>query len=279
MSLLYNSALNSLAIHVAQSRSAMGQHAAADIASEIRACLTKQPGVRIIFAAAPSQSEMLAALRVEKDIDWSSVTAFHMDEYLGLSTDAPQRFGLWLRRAIFDHLPFAGVHLLLPGDNPAQAAADYAAKLNAAPIDIVCCGIGSNGHLAFNDPPADFTDPLTVKAVDLDLRCRQQQVDDGCFSTLSDVPTRALTITVPGLLNGHALFCTVPGALKKEAVRHTLFDPITPMCPATALRLHPRCTLYLDPDSASAVNLSNLPGGDQVNAHALDHFQGKVRFL
>ena len=113
MSLLYNSALNSLAIHVAQSRSAMGQHAAADIASEIRACLTKQPGVRIIFAAAPSQSEMLAALRVEKDIDWSSVTAFHMDEYLGLSTDAPQRFGLWLRRAIFDHLPFAGVHLLL----------------------------------------------------------------------------------------------------------------------------------------------------------------------
>jgi glucosamine-6-phosphate deaminase len=272
-------ALDSVAIHVARSRSAMGQRAALDIANEIRACLEKQPGVRMIFAAAPSQSEMLAALGEEKDINWSRVTAFHMDEYLDLSQDAPQRFGLWLGRAIFDHLPFAAVHLLLPGDNPAQTAAEYAAKLNAASIDIVCCGIGSNGHLAFNDPPAHFSDPLAVKVVDLDAGCRQQQVDDGCFSTPSDVPTRALTITVPGLLNGHALFCTVPGAIKKEAVRHALFDPITPMCPATALRLHLRCTLYLDSDSASEIHLSNLPGADPVHARALDQFQGRVGFL
>ena len=242
---------NAITIHVAKSRIAMGKHAAADIACEIRACLEKQPGARMIFAAAPSQSEMLAALSEEKDIDWSRVTAFHMDEYLGLPTDAPQRFGLWLRHAIFDDLPFAAVHLLEPGDNPAQNAADYAAKLRAAPIDIVCCGIGCNGHLAFNDPPADFEDPLTVKIVDLDMQCRQQQVDDACFSTLNDVPTRALTITVPELLAGHALFCTVPGALKKEAVRRALLDPIHPMCPATVLRRHPRCTLYLDPESAS----------------------------
>jgi glucosamine-6-phosphate deaminase len=260
MSALDESSLNPPAIHVAQSRGAMGARAAADIAREIRTCLKKQPGVRMVFAAALSQSEMLAALREEKDIDWSRITAFHMDEYLGLSADAPQRFGLWLRRAIFDHLPFAGVYLLLPEDNPAQTAADYAAKLNSAPIDIVCCGIGSNGHLAFNDPPADFADPFTVKAVDLDEQCRQQQVDDGCFSTLSEVPTRALTITVPGLLNSRAIFCTVPGTLKKEAVRHALFDPIGPMCPATALRLHARCSIYLDPDSASEVNLSHLPG-------------------
>jgi glucosamine-6-phosphate deaminase len=273
MSTSYQSVLTSPAIHVAQSRRAMGLRAAADIASEIRACLRKQPGVRMIFAAAPSQSEMLAALCEEKDIDWSRVTAFHMDEYLGLPRDAPQRFGLWLRRAIFDRLPFRAVHLLEPGNHPGQTAADYAAKLSAAPIDIVCCGIGSNGHLAFNDPPADFSDPLTVKTVDLDLRCRQQQVDDGCFSTLSDVPTRALTVTVPGLLNGHALFCTVPGAIKKEAVRHALLDPISPLCPATALRLHPCCTLYLDPDSASEVNLSNLPGPDQANARALDQLR------
>jgi glucosamine-6-phosphate deaminase len=258
--------LNPLAIHVAQSRSAMGARAATDIAREICSCLKKQPGVRMVFAAAPSQSEMLAALREQKSIDWSRITAFHMDEYLGLSADAPQRFGLWLRRVIFDHLPFAAVHLLLPEDNPAHAAADYAAKLNSAPIDIVCCGIGSNGHLAFNDPPADFADPLTVKAVDLDEKCRQQQVDDGCFSTLSEVPTRALTITVPGLLNSHAIFCIVPGALKKEAVRHALFDPIGPMCPATALRLHPRCAIYLDPESASEVNLGHLPGDDQANS-------------
>lgn len=243
-------------IHVAESRSAMGDRAAADIAIEIRACLDKQPDVRMIFAAAPSQSEMLAALRKEKDIDWSRVIAFHMDEYLGLPENAPQRFGLWLRRAIFDHLPFAAVHLLEPGDNPAQAASDYAAKLRASPIDIVSCGVGSNGHLAFNDPPADFEDPLTVKIVDLDLQCRQQQVDDECFTELANVPRRALTITVPGLLASRVLFCTVPGTLKKEAVRRTLLGPVDPACPASALRLHPRCTLYLDPDSASEVPLA-----------------------
>lgn len=258
MSTLKTASRDALTIHVATSRLAMGKHAAADIAFEIRTCLGKQPGVRMIFAAAPSQSEMLAALSEEKDIDWSRVTAFHMDEYLGLPTDAPQRLGLWLRHAIFDHLPFAAVNLLEPGDNPAQTATDYAAKLQAAPIDIVCCGIGSNGHLAFNDPPADFEDALTVKIVDLDTQCRQQQVDDACFATLSDVPTRALTITVPGLLAGHALFCTVPGALKKKAVRRTLLDPIHPMCPASVLRRHPHCNLYLDPESASELPLRNV---------------------
>jgi len=253
MTTLVNDTLNTMKIHMEDSREAMGAHAAADIAQEIRSCLQKQTGVRMVFAAAPSQSDMLAALRKQQGIDWSRVTAFHMDEYLGLAADAPQRFGLWLRREIFDHLPFAAVHLLEPGENPEQRAADYAAKLNAAPIDIVCCGIGSNGHLAFNDPPAVFDDPLTVKVVDLDLACRQQQVDDKCFAMLAEVPTRALTITVPGLLGGHALFCSVPGAIKKEAVRRTLQDPISPMCPATALRRHPRCTLYLDPEAAAEI--------------------------
>jgi glucosamine-6-phosphate deaminase len=209
----------------------------------------------MIFAAAPSQGEMLSALREHKDIDWSRVTAFHMDEYLDLPADAPQRFSSWLRKMIFDRLPFAAVHLLEPGDNPAQTASEYAAELNAAPIDIVCCGIGSNGHLAFNDPPADFNDPLTVKIVSLDEKCRQQQVDDLCFATLNDVPIRALTITVPALLTGHSIFCTVPGAAKKEAVRRALLGPVTPMCPASALRLHPRCTLYLDADSAGEIQI------------------------
>lgn len=242
---------STLAVHIAESRSAMGARAAADIAREIRTCLERQPSVRMIFAAAPSQGEMLAALRAEKNIDWERVTAFHMDEYLDLPTDAPQLFGIWLRHAIFDHLPFAAVHLIEPGNDPAQTAIGYAAKLNAAPIDIVCCGIGANGHLAFNDPPADFADPLTVKIVHLDAQCRQQQVDDKCFPALDDVPTRALTITVPGLLAARAIFCTVPGAFKKDAVRRALIEPISPMCPASALRTHPRCNFYLDPDSAS----------------------------
>jgi glucosamine-6-phosphate deaminase len=235
----------------------MGQRAAADIAREIGTRLAAQPGVRMIFAAAPSQSEMLDALCLEPGIDWSRVTAFHMDEYLGLSADAPQRFGRWLRRVLFDRLPFAAVNLLDPGMDPAQAAHDYAEKLNAAPIDIVCCGIGANGHLAFNDPPADFNDSLTVKIVDLDRRCRLQQVEDGCFASLDQVPTRALTLTVPALLAARAIFCTVPGAMKNDAVRRTLTGPIGPECPATALRRHPACTLYLDPGSSAGVPLDD----------------------
>ena len=253
MSTLEQPSLNSLNVHVAESRSAMGAHAAADIAREILMCLERQPGVRMVFAAAPSQSEMLAALREQKGIGWARVTAFHMDEYIGLPAGAPQRFGLWLRRAIFDRLPFAAVHLIDPGDNPEQAAANDAASFDAAPIDIVCCGIGSNGHLAFNDPPADFEDPPTVKAVELDRQCRQQQVDDECFAALSDVPTHAFTITIPGLFAANAFFCTVPGASKREAVRRTLSDPINSMCPASALRRHPRCNLYLDLDSAGEI--------------------------
>jgi glucosamine-6-phosphate deaminase len=260
MFVLKDSSLDTIAVHVAESREAMGARAAADIAEDIRIRVRNQPGVRIIFAAAPSQSEMLAALREEKDVDWSRVTAFHMDEYLDLPADAPQRFGLWLRRAIFDRLNFAAVHLIEPGDDPGQAAADYAGKLRAAPIDIVCCGIGANGHLAFNDPPADFNDPLTIKIVELDPTCRQQQVDDGCFATLDDVPSRALTITLPALLDAGAIFCTVPGISKREAVRHAVSDPIGPGCPATTLRRHPRSTLYLDPDSAGDL-LSKIPLG------------------
>jgi len=257
---LNDAAQYSPAVHIDESREAMGAHAAAEIAQEIRARLARQAGVRMMFAAAPSQSDMLAALiretgMGEKSIDWRRVTAFHMDEYIGLPEDAPQRFGLWLRNAIFDRLPFAAVHLIEPGDDPAAACAEYAAKLVAAPIDIVCCGIGTNGHLAFNDPPADFDDSARVKIVELDAECRRQQVDDGCFTKLSEVPRRAITVTIPGLLACGAIFCVVPGAQKKNAVRRALTELVNPMCPASALRLHPHCSIYLDRDSASDVRL------------------------
>jgi glucosamine-6-phosphate deaminase len=239
---------------IAASRAEMGSRAAEDIASELRRRLETQQSVRMIFAAAPSQSETLAALIGAPGIDWTRITAFHMDEYLGLAPDAPQRFGLWLRRAIFDRLPFSAVELLDPGADPEHSAAAYAAKLAAAPIDIVCCGIGANGHLAFNDPPADLNDPADVKVVELDLACRQQQVDDRCFEHIEDVPTHALTLTVPRLLAADRIFCCVPGALKKTAVRRTLHDPISGQVPATALRTHPHWSLYLDRDSASELN-------------------------
>jgi glucosamine-6-phosphate deaminase len=205
----------------------------------------------MIFAAAPSQSEMLTALTLVPDVDWSRITAFHMDEYLGLAPEAPQRFGLWLRRTIFDRLPFAAVHLLEPGPDPEAAAAEYADRLAASPIDIVCCGIGSNGHLAFNDPPADLNDPFDVKIVTLDTACRQQQVDDGCFDCLDDVPTHAITLTIPRLLAADRVFCCVPGPFKKTAVRRALRDPISGLVPASALRTHSNWSLYLDEDSAA----------------------------
>jgi glucosamine-6-phosphate deaminase len=236
---------------VAKSRAAMGQKAGEDIADELRRRLQSQQGVRIIFAAAPSQSEMLTALTLMPDVDWSRITAFHMDEYLGLASEAPQRFGLWLRRALFDRLPFAAVHLLEPGIDPEATAAEYADRLAASPIDIVCCGIGSNGHLAFNDPPADLNDPSDVKVVTLDTACRQQQVDDRCFERFDDVPTHAITLTIPRLLAADRVFCCVPGAFKKTAVRRTLQDPISGLVPATALRTHSNWSLYLDEDSAA----------------------------
>jgi glucosamine-6-phosphate deaminase len=244
-----------LRVHVEESRIALGRRAAEDIARELRERLRAQQQaegrVRMIFAAAPSQGEMLKALVQEKDIDWSRVTAFHMDEYLDLAPDAPQRFSNWLRHKLFDRLPFAAVHLLEPKSDPDRTASEYGRRLAEAPIDIVCLGIGINGHLAFNDPPARFDDPRPVKVVVLDHVCRQQQVADGCFAKLADVPERALTLTVPRLLSADRLFCCVPGQQKKEAVRRTLEGPVGPECPATALRLHPECDLYLDRESAA----------------------------
>lgn len=248
---LESSSHNGPVVYIAETRVAMGNRAARDIGNEIRARLRKQPSVRMVFAAAPSQSEMLSALCKESDIEWSRVTAFHMDEYLGLPLTSPQHFGLWLQQTVFDRLPFAAAHLMDPGIDPIQAAAEYAARLKKEPIDIVCCGIGVNGHLAFNDPPADFCDPLTVKIVELDAQCRQQQVDDQCFVTLSEVPTHALTMTVPAMLGAHSIFCTVPGTQKRDAVRRALEGAIDPMCPASALRRHRCCTIYLDRDSAA----------------------------
>jgi glucosamine-6-phosphate deaminase len=232
-------------------RAAMGAAAAADVADELRARLAGQDAVRMVFAAAPSQSDMLDHLVAAPGIDWSRVTAFHMDEYLGLPADAPARFANWLDRAVFTRLPFAEVHRIDPGDDPDATVAAYAKLLADAPIDVVCLGIGQNGHLAFNDPPvADLDDPADVKVVELDRTCRQQQVDDGAFATLDDVPTHAITLTVPRLLDARKLFCVVPGAAKRHAVERALHAPISAADPATALRTHPDVTLYLDGASA-----------------------------
>jgi glucosamine-6-phosphate deaminase len=227
----------------------MAVASAAAVAGAIRQALARQPTVRMIFAAAPSQAEMLAALARAGDIDWRRVVAFHMDEYVGLSRAAPERFATWLDRHLFDKVPFAAVNRIVPEPDPAGAVRDYAAALAAAPIDIVCLGIGVNGHIAFNDPPvADFEDPSDVKIVTLDDVCRQQQVDDKCFARFEDVPETAVTLTVPRLLRADRLFCVAPGASKRDAIREALYGPVTTACPASILR-QTDCILYLDAES------------------------------
>lgn len=204
----------------------------------------------MVFAAAPSQNEFLEALVEDKDIDWSRITAFHMDEYIGLEEDAPQRFSQFLKERLFDLVKPGELHLIQSSNGAEEECRRYAELLNKAPIDIICLGIGENGHIAFNDPPvADFNDPHTMKPVELDDACRQQQVNDGCFPSFDDVPTHALTLTIPTMMSASHLFCIVPGTTKREAVMHTLNGPITTDCPASVLRNHPDCTLYVDTDS------------------------------
>lgn len=241
-------------IRVHADRDSAGAAAAADAAATLRACLATQDQARIILAAAPSQREMLDHLARSPGIDWPRVAAFHMDEYLDLPDDAPQRFGSWLTEAFFGRVPVGERHLIETHGDPERRAADYAARLAAAPIDLVCLGIGVNGHLAFNDPPvADFDDPASVKVVELDETCRRQQVDDACFPQLTDVPRRALTLTIPRLLAADRLVCVVPGLPKRAAVGHAFRGPLSTAWPASVLRTHPACTVHLDREAAGGL--------------------------
>lgn len=232
-------------------RMEMGMAAATAVAVKIRQLLTTQQEVNIIFAAAPSQNEFLESLINEEKIDWSHVNAFHMDEYIGLPADAPQSFGNFLKYRLFHRLPFRSINYIR-GESPDDACATYTALLQQHPADIVCMGIGENGHLAFNDPPvADFMDPQKVKIVELDQVCRQQQVNDGCFETLSQVPTHAITLTIPALLEAADIFCIVPGQQKAQAVYNTIHQDIQEQYPSSILRSHAGTILFLDAQSSS----------------------------
>ena len=213
--------------------------------------LNDQDAARVVFAAAPSQNETLAYLKDSSIIDWSRVSAFHMDEYVGLPKDSAQSFGHYLRTNLFEKVGFADVNFLDGNADPAAECERYSDLLNAAPIDLVLMGIGENGHIAFNDPPvADFKDSQTVKLVELEQACRVQQVNDGCFAKFEDVPTHALTLTIPTLMSARALVCSVPGSTKSEAVGNMFMGPVDVKCPASVLRLHRRCFCFFDAESA-----------------------------
>jgi glucosamine-6-phosphate deaminase len=234
-----------LEVRVLESRAALGEAAAEAVCAAIGEVLRRKAIVNIMFAAAPSQNEFLAAF-IRMPVEWSRVHAFHMDEYLGLDAAAPQRFGNFLREWLFSRVPFREVSYM-------QSCEQYAGRLAAQPTDIVVLGIGENTHLAFNDPHAAlFDDPEVVKVVELDAACREQQVHDGCFTDLAEVPQRAMTVTIPGMMRAEYVFGVVPGMNKKEAIAHTLKEEISECYPSTVLRRHPRAILFLDGDSAAS---------------------------
>jgi glucosamine-6-phosphate deaminase len=236
---------SNLKVNIYETRAQMGKSAAEAVSGKIRELLTNKEEVNVVFAAAPSQNEFLASL-VQQDLDWGSINAFHMDEYIGLDENAPQAFGNFLEERLFSKRPFNRVNYLKD--------LSYAQLLEQYPVDIVCMGIGENGHIAFNDPPvADFNDPETVKVVELDAACRQQQVNDGCFASIAEVPTHALTLTVPALLAAPNIFCIVPGPAKAQAVFNTLNMPVETAYPSTILRNHENAVLFLDRDSSALV--------------------------
>ena len=248
-----------LRVRIYDTRREMGEAAGADCAAMLRKLLEEKETVNMIFAAAPSQSEILAALCSAEGIDWSRVNAFHMDEYIGLSADATQGFGNFLRRAIFDKLPFRAVYYIQQnGMSDGELCERYTRLLKEHPVDIVCLGIGENGHIAFNDPGvADFSDPAMIKRVMLDEVCRHQQVNDGCFAALEQVPRYALTLTVPALAAAGHLYCTVPSATKADAVYKTVHDAVGEELPATVMRRHPDAALYCDRDSGAGLLKEN----------------------
>lgn len=240
-------------VEIYSSNSAQGSAAAAKAAMLLRSAIQNQGRARMIVATGNSQLPVIKALVARADLDWSKTEVFHMDEYVGLSDTHPASFRLWIKTQVADRVQTRIVHYLA-GDAPdsAEECRRYKGLLLESPVDVCLLGIGENGHIAFNDPHvADFNDPETVKLVELDARCRQQQVGEGHFASLDEVPRQALTLTCPALMQSRHLICCVPEIRKAEAVRNALEGPVTVACPGSVLRTHQEATIFLDIDSAS----------------------------
>lgn len=248
-----------LEVRIFPNREEMGRDAARDVSVAIRKLLEDREELNMIFAAAPSQSDFMKELIADKTVQWGKINAFHMDEYIGLEKDAPQGFGNFLKRHLFDQIPFKSVHFINgQTQDPKAECKRYTDLLNQYPVDLVCLGIGENGHIAFNDPLiADFNDPYLVKIVELDTASRQQQVNEKLFSDIDKVPTHAITVTIPAMMRAQQMYCMVPAKNKAEAVYRTLNEGISEECPATILRTKKGAVLYLDRDSASLLNKEN----------------------
>lgn len=251
--LVENFRADKLNVYVYDTRAKMGAAASAAVAAELRRLIEAQARAIGIFASAPSQNEFLAALVAATGIDWSRVVGFHLDEYLGMEASAPQSFRRFLVERLVGKVALKEFHGLRgEAQDGAAECARYAQALAANPPDFAVLGIGENGHLAFIDPPfCDFNDPEPVKVVELDEVCRTQQVHDGAFTTLDEVPRHALSLTIPTIMACPKLFAIVPGPAKREAVKSAIEGPVATLCPASILRRHADAHLFIDTDSAA----------------------------
>ena len=232
----------------------LGKAAADFVEEKLVETIDRKGSANLILATGASQFKFLDALK-EKDIDWQKITVFHLDEYKGISDTHPASFRKYLKDRILDAVQPRKIYFLNgDAEDVENEMAQYAEALKKHPIDIACIGIGENGHIAFNDPAvADFKDPQLVKLVTLDEACRNQQLGEGWFPTLADVPEQALTLTITAILNCKTISCVVPDERKAEAVYKTLYHKISTECPATILRKHGDSRLFLDRASAAKV--------------------------
>lgn len=248
-----NRKYDKLNVIIAPNAVKMGKTAAAAIAEEMKRIANQKDTIRMMFAAAPSQDTTLTALKEIEGLPWEKVEAFHMDEYVGITEDRPQSFRNYLNRWIFSQKPFKKINLIKGDSADIEAESErYGNLLTEKPLDIIVLGIGENGHIAFNDPPeSSFHEPKPAKIITLSQRSRIQQVNDGCFDSLEEVPYMAITVTIPVFTSASALFCVVPNERKADAIKMTLEGPISELCPASILRTHKNSMLFIDKDSAS----------------------------
>ena len=241
-------------IDISDNKNEMGSRAADQAAAIICAAIAERNEARVIFASAASQFEFIEALLAHAEIDWSKVCGFHLDEYVGLAADHPASFRRFLKERLLAKLPCPVKRFTFVGGDAPDTAAECArleAAIREKPVDLACIGIGENGHIAFNDPPADFETKAAYAVVALDEVCRLQQVGEGWYPNLDAVPTHAFSMTVPQIMAAGTIVVTVPDERKAKAVSMAVDGPLTNMCPSSILRTHPRCTLFLDKPAAS----------------------------
>jgi glucosamine-6-phosphate deaminase len=245
-------------LKVFEEKASLARVAAAQAATAIQRAAADRGCARVVAASAMSQFEFLGALTSTPDIDWKQIELFHLDEYIGLPMTHPASFCKFLQEHLISKTGITMLHLLNGAEDPAEVIRQANKAISAAPIDVAFVGIGENGHLAFNDPPADFETEEPYLVVNLDEACRRQQVGEGWFADLSQVPKQAISMSVQQVLKAREILAVVPDKRKAEAIKACFDGPISPLAPASILRTHPNATIYLDLQSAALLSPATL---------------------